>query len=336
MPLCAFVLALVAAFATPGPAWADPCLAGMNLPQGYRPFCADSPWNTPIPAGAPAFPDSPAMIRTLFQAAGPLTCSFRKWTAPLFVIDAKACETVAVPSHKGELHPSVDEDGDGKALVPMPPGVWPDPAGDGHLILADPGQGKAWELSQVRMENGRPVSASRIFVWDLRGPGVLPPFSGKSWWTAGAVASGVPFVAGLVTHAEFLSGRIDHALICGLPTTRESRAPGGPLELCPPASRTDGKAVGPDSIPMGARIQLDPGLDLDALGLSEKVKPLARAMQRYGLIVGLSSKTFQIYLQNMGPDGAAWNPFDIKNGLAKIPVSAFRVLQCPLATRTKK
>ncbi|QLA14848.1 hypothetical protein [Desulfolutivibrio sulfoxidireducens] len=336
MPLRAIILALLAIFAVPGPAGAGQCLSGMNPPQGYRPFSADSPWNTPIAANAPAFPDSPAMIQTLFQTAGPLTCSFRKWTAPLFVVDSKACETVAVPSHKGELHPSMDEDGDGKVPVPMPPGIWPDPAADGHLLLMDPGQGKAWELSQARMDGGRLVSASRIFIWDLRGSGVLPPFSGPSWWTAGAVASGVPFVAGLVTHAEFLSGTINHALICGLPTTRQSSTPGGLLELCPPASRSDGKAVGPDSIPMGARLALDPGLDLDALGLSEKVKPLVRAMQRYGLIVGLSSKTFQIYLQNMGPDGAAWNPFNLKNELAKIPASAFRVLACPLATRTLK
>ncbi len=324
--MCAFLVFSVA------PAGGQ-CLLGMDLPTGYRPFSTDSPWNTRIPDNPALAGDSAAMIRTLAEDAQFLTCAYRKWTAPLFVLDAQNCETVNLPSHKGELHPSVDPDGDGRVPVPCPVGVWADPEADGHLIMIDPALMRAWELSQARVRNGQLVSASRIFVWDLRGSGVLPPFSGPAWWTAGAVASGMPFVAGLVTHAEFMAGTIDHALICAMPTVRESSTPGGSLELCPPASRTDGKNIGPFYIPMGARLQLDPNLDLDALGLSVQARVLVRAMQRYGLIVGLSSQNFQIYLQNMGASGAAWEPFRLKNELQKIPLSSFRVLDCPLVKR---
>lgn len=317
-------------------AGAGPCLLGTDLPAGYRPFAPDSPWNTPVAEDAALAPDSAAMIGRLAAVAGRLTASTRKWTIPLFVIDAAACPQIALPTNSKEFHPSVDPDGDGRAETPMPQGVWPDPGQDAHMLLVDPAAGKAWDFSRVRLEAGQPASASRLYVWDLAGPGFDKPFDGPAWWTAGAVASGLPLVGGLVTLAEFKAGAVGHAILCALPTTRKSAAPGGPLELCPPASRTDGQEIGPDTIPMGARLQLDPGLDLAQFHFTPEVLALAKAMQRYGLIVGVSGDTFKIFLQNVSPDGAAWKPFGIESQLANIPTSAFRVLACPLVGKAEK
>jgi hypothetical protein len=50
----------------------------------------------------------------------------------------------------------------------------------------------------------------------------------------------------------------------------------------PPALKSDGWSDRSDCIPEGARLQLDPTIDLDALGLSEGEKAVATALQRYG------------------------------------------------------
>ena len=218
----------------------------------------------------------------------------------------------------------------------MPPGVWPDPAGDGHMILVDPKARRSWEFSRVHMGNAGPESASRIFVWDLDGPGFRPPFAGKAWWTTGTTASGLPLVAGLIKPAEFEAGRIEHALICAGPTIRKSLTPGGGLQLCAPAARTDGHGIGPEYIPMGARLRLDPSLDLDALGLSKPAQVVARAMQRYGLFMGISGATFKIFFQNIDPEGKYWSKYRLKDEMAKIPVSSFQVLPCETITRPPK
>lgn len=333
VPLLVFALAGLLGLGPARPAQAEGCLTGMALPQGYRPFTPQSPWNTPIATDARVAPDSEAMIRALARQAPHFSAALVKWTPPLFVIDAASCPQVELPTRSDMLHPSVDPDGDGKALVPMPAGVWPDPTEDGHLLLVDPNARKAWEFSAIRLKDGKPVSASRIFVWDLDGPGFRPPFSGDGWWTVGANASGLPFVGGLITPTEFKAGAIDHALLCALPTTRKSEVPGDPLELCPPAARTDGQAYGADSIPMGSRLQLDPGLDPAKLGIAKDLWPVVRAMQRYGLIVIDSGQSFKTYFQNLGPDRSLWNANHIVDELGKIPVSAFRVLDCTLARK---
>ena len=56
-------------------------------------------------------------------------------------------------------------------------------------------------------------------------------------------------------------------------------------EWTPPAQRTDGDDRSPDAIPYGARLRLDPRLDLDALRLPAATRVIAEAVQRYGFIV---------------------------------------------------
>jgi len=312
------------------------CIKGMDLPAGYRPFSAQSPWNTPIPADARTAPDSALMIQALKKEAGGFTASFEKWSMPVFAIDSKACGEVSFPTRRDILHQSVDPKHSLKVMVPMPPDAWPDPEEDGHMVLVDPEAQKAWEFSALRRKGNKPDSASCIFIWDLRGAGFVPPFSGDGWWTIGATASGLPIIGGLITRQEYLSGKIEHALLCALPTTRKSSKLGGPLELCPPAARSDGQSIGPESIPIGSRLQLDPTLDLKALGLSEAVMPVAIAMQRYGLIVSDSGPTFKTYFQNLGPDKSIWKSGAIMDELSKIPVDAFRVLDCTLVKKVLK
>ncbi|MCH9646963.1 MAG: hypothetical protein K0U98_01925, partial [Deltaproteobacteria bacterium] len=312
---------------------------GMSLPSDFRPFRADSPWNTPIPADAEIHPDSALMIDFLVDTLRDLGTSDHvainvvSWTSPIHLIDSSVAPRIDIQTTGDSIYWSTDPDGNGVAEnIPMPEiGPWQDPQTDGHMIMVDLEVMRAWEFSRATPLGGGAWRASVIDTWDLKGPGWRTAFVSPSWWRSGSVASGLSRLAGTVRPEEVQAGVIDHPLLVLSPTNRSSSLPGGAdNELCPPASRSDGWGVGSHFIPEGALLQLDPDLDLDELDLSNPAKVVARAMQIYGMYVFDNGPTFAVPFQNLGPTGGIWaSPeligiVDVRN----IPVEHFRVLRC--------
>jgi hypothetical protein len=202
------------------------------------------------------------------------------------------------------------------------------------MLLIDPRQRKAWDFSVAkRLPNGSWV-ASRIDAWDLDGPGFRKPFT-SWWWLYGARGSGFPLIAGLIRPEEIEAGEINHALVFASPINRKTTYPGGKQQVCsPPASKTDGRGIGFEFIPEGARLQLDPALDLDSLNLSSATKVIAKAMKKYGMYNCDGSSDFNIYFQNLGPDGGKWKEYNFFDDLEEnIPIERFRVLKCNLVSK---
>ena len=82
-------------------------------------------------------------------------------------------------------------------------------------------------------------------------------------------------LAGVIRADEIARGRIDHALVFST------------ANACPthryPASKSDGRSRRSDCVPEGARIQLDPSIDVDSLpGITGGERAVARALQLYG------------------------------------------------------
>lgn len=305
-------------------------LLGTSLPGKYRPFSDDSPWNMLIGDAPVISPHSKAMIRHLSRKTGHIKGSMIHWTVPLFVIDASRSPLRTVYT-KEPLHPGMDPDKLSRIPnVPIPDGVWPDPKKDGHMLLVDPVQSISWDFSRAKLLPDGNWQATRVEKWDLTDSGCRKPFAGKRWWTFGARGSGMPLIAGLIRPEEIETGEIRHALVCATPVNRNAKKSGN-KELCSPvASRTDGKLDGTDTIPMGARLQLDPSLDIEDLQLSPETKIIARAMQRYGLYVGDGSPTFKLYFQNLGHNKGRWRSISDFTDLRKIPIDKFRVLDCKI------
>ncbi|MBN2092652.1 hypothetical protein JW964_23730 [candidate division KSB1 bacterium] len=321
---------------------------GMSLPADYSVFEANSPWNLPIPANTEIDPNSEIMIQNLITTlkglgiTPALAINYKKWTSPVHVIDAEKChkKDVILKSPSGGFYESVDPDQDGIVKnVPLPVGIWPDPAADGHMILVDPIINTAWEFSRaIALPNGN-WQASNFDCWDLRGPGYRTPFSGKTWWRAGVRGSGAPYIGGLIRPEEIEAGKLEHALAVGTPINRKKSAPDAAweVELCSPvASRSDGVNIGPQFIPEGARIQLNPSLNLDSLRLSRDAKLVARTLQKYGAYVVENASGFPLSFQNLGSDGGKWKNFPGLDDLSKIPLKEFRVLKCPLVRKSSE
>ena len=124
----------------------------------------------------------------------------------------------------------------------------------------------------------------------------------------GSSATSLPLAAGLVTKRDLERGRIDHALSIGLPNLTPQTSIIASGQWAFPAQRADGKSTLPAAIPEGARLRLDPSLDLDSLRLSPFVRMLAEAAQRYGMIVQGGSAATVIYGEDPSPYERAGQP----------------------------
>jgi hypothetical protein len=202
--------------------------------------------------------------------------------------------------------------------VPIPPGAAPDPEIDAHMTVIDRERGCEYDFYGAHRRNGG-WAAIWANATRTTGTGVYP-------YGLSSKATGFAGVAGLIWPDELRRGRIDHALFMSYPYTRA----GGHVA---PATSGDGKTTSSDAIPEGARIQLDPKLDLEDLGLRGYELTVARALQKYGAYIGDTGgamSLFAVHPQSYGRDPyRGVLPDDPYAYLEKIPVSRFRVLALP-------
>ena len=166
--------------------------------------------------------------------------------------------------------------------VPIPDDATPTKGTDQELSIYQPSTDTLWDFWKARhTENGwRACWGGRIdHVFTTQG--VFPfPF--------GASASGLPGEAGMVSINDVSTGRIDHAVALLIPEDQVAAA------FVWPANRSDGESMADDAIPEGARLRLDPRLDVSSLGLTPIGAMVALAAQRYGFIVTDRSGTLTI------------------------------------------
>lgn len=302
-------------------------------PSGMSLFAPDSPFNQRIIPDPAIDPNSDLMVATLVDDARQgFVISVKDFSSPVYVVDA------GTPRYDVAIRCG-EEWGLGVSKlkgVPIPDGAEPaaaggtenpddcgggDDAGDYHLVIIDPVARCEYDFWQAKRVDGG-WSASWGNAISLDGDGVFP--RGMS-----ARGSGFAFTAGMIWPEELRSGRIEHALAFNYSSVKA----GGPVA---PATESDGTVTRRGAIPEGARVQLDPGLDLDTLGLSRYEKTIARALQEYGMFL-VDSGGAEGGLSLYAVDPKSWpdNPYrDIWPdedyvSIHNIPADRFRVLKLP-------
>jgi hypothetical protein len=150
-----------------------------------------------------------------------------------------------------------------RVRYPIPRGVKIEGGGDRHALLVDRHRCRLYELFALRRSGGRWTAGSGA-TWSLRRPRMRP-----AGWTS-ADAAGLPILPLLAR-----PGRIDHALRVTVSRSRR--------EYVWPA-RHFASDDEDSSLPrMGERLRLKASVDIS--GLPRQARRVARAMQRYGLIV---------------------------------------------------
>jgi hypothetical protein len=254
-----------------------------EIPNGQL-FSPTSFWNARLSPMAPLDRNSAALVAALVaeiqreRAAG-----IGPWigagsgSTPLYRVPATQ-PRVRVRLARGNLH--------GRrtlqrafASVPIPRDAKPAPGQDRHLTVWQPSRDTLWELFGARRRAGR---------WHADWGGAIrrvsksPGYYTASAWRGagrhwGATASSLPIIGGTMLLDELRKGRIDHALAINLPAPRAG-------EFAWPAQRTDGTGP-PTALPEGARLRLDPTVNVVDLGLPKLGRMIARAAQRYGIVV---------------------------------------------------
>jgi hypothetical protein len=157
--------------------------------------------------------------------------------------------------------------------VPLPRNAKPARGSDAQLVVWQPATDTMWEFFKLARSGGR---------WHARWGGRMTDMSSNPGWFTdknwGATATGLPLLGGLITRADLRRGRIDHALALGVTRARS-------YLWSWPARRTDGATNNPSAIPEGTRFRLDPDLHLGRLHLPPLTRMIARAAQRYGIVV---------------------------------------------------
>lgn len=159
-------------------------------------------------------------------------------------------------------------------------GFHPSTGTDGHLVVINTVTRRAYEFWRLCANaagapvtcpgNRSPTSVGWIGTFSLDTSNGVP---------GGGTASGLSGLAGLILPGEIEHG-IDHALSVIVPGAMNSP------RLCSaaPASHTDGTAPG-GVFCEGAKLRLDPSVQVDALPATPAAKAILLALQRFGGVI---------------------------------------------------
>ena len=276
-----------------------------------RPYftAADWLWN-PIPVDPVLDPQSTAVARLLGQD---------EHLADLVEYAVTLRDQSSIPPGTPGVRVSLGGGRDpfGGRTVPIPAGT-PIPTGeDRALAVLDASSGMTYGLLGAE---------ERGDGWVADGA-ALAPIDGDGRETSGgsSVGSGIARFAAVVRAAEIAAGEIPHALFFSTNMAAED-------DLRFPAVKTDGSNMDGVATPIqeGARVQLDPSIDLGAIpGITPFELTVGRALQRYGAYAGDNGGARMAvifeYVPGMGPYLAAGATGDYYR-MPHIPWDRLRVL----------
>ena len=296
-------------------------------------YSSESIFNTPLPEDPEIDPNSNLLLQGLVQSEQ-FVVQVGQFSATVFFANnqtslsnvALPCgefwelgisEIVQVPIPDWAI-PSNDIDGGDEPPV----GCGEESGQDNFLIILDLENRCEYDFWQARGGVGS-WESSFATALNMDGPGVNP--NGLS-----SRGSGLGFLGGVIWPSELINGSINHPLSFSYEFPKAN----GPVA---PATDSDGVSEEPFALPEGARIQLDPELNLDSLNLTDHERTIAKAMQEYGLILVDRGGAGPVGLYAIDPDSVSSNPYSAIWGeddfvslpnldIASLP---FRVLKLP-------
>jgi len=201
--------------------------------------------------------------------------------------------------------------------IPIPSTAEPSTGSDHHMVVIDGNKG--YDFWQASRTSPTSWTSSWGTSFSLEGSGTGD----------GATGAAIPLLAGVVRLNEMTQGQINHALTFASNGTCTS-------VFRYPAVKTDGLSTGSNCIPEGARIQLNPSIDVDALpGITPGEEIVAHALQTYGAYCrdtagsgggGGIEIAFEDPIGKYNPYPSLGFPWDYY-GMPHIPWSQLRVLR---------
>lgn len=268
--------------------------AGSASASATQYFSSESYWYKPLADNAPLDARSDIWAQKMSQKVA----TYGKWinttsySTPVYTVPADQ-PTVRVKIDWAAA--TYDEE---FAAVPVPAGLVPAAGGDMHAAIWQPSTDTLWEFWQMRvgLDGMWHANTAGKITNASQSDGTFAPHNGELY---GGDASGTPLAPGLITPDELKAGVINHAVTLAIPK---------PLYRWYwtwPAISSDGDSQDPYDIPEGARFRLPANLDLLKLGMTRTGYIIAKAVQKYGLIVDDRSSSVHFNAQdpvNLGSD----------------------------------
>jgi hypothetical protein len=266
------LVALVAAAATL-PRALDPAAHGATQPTkeratvaGARPFQPTSYWNTKL-GHAPHSPHSAKWIQDAQAHSGThLSLVLGDWGMPVY--RAKPSNPLVRITSSGHT-----------VRVHIPRRARPMNGSDAALTIIDPATNQVVGLFGAHVSGGK-WSVSGLSRYRYQSNGIAGGLPGGRKANFGH--RGIPASVPAVTKAEIRRGKIRHRLEIYWHETASS-TPEGRSAYFPMTGSEGGKS---GVVPEGAVIRIKPGVNLKGLSLSPAAYVIARALQKYGAVVG--------------------------------------------------
>jgi hypothetical protein len=201
------------------------------------------------------------------------------WSVPVYTVGADVAPAhVTLDKYSPSLQQAFNS-------VPIPSNAHSAAGGDESLVIYQPSTNTLWEFWLAQREaNGWHAAWGGKMTNVSANPGYYPNDFGGS-------GTSLSLLGGLITINQLKSGEIDHALAIAIPNTEKG-------VYTWPAQRSDGTTVGPTGIPEGTRFRIKPNVNLNTLGLTPAGLMIARAVQRYGMIVRDTGGNFAFYAED--------------------------------------
>jgi hypothetical protein len=308
-PVALFVSLLAGGCGSEKPA-RDPSQASAARPTAaedshFRFFSPQSFWNTPVDDRTAVDPASAELIDVLTGEVdeeltaheGPFISTL-SYSVPVYTVAADQPKVrIRLASEQPAPHLQAAFD-----AVPLPPQAQPSPGTDSTLVVWQPRTDQLWEFWRLkRTAAGWQASWGGAMQHVSRQTGYYGPAAwpgAKPWW--GSSASSLSIAGGLITLEDLRTGQINHGLAMAAPELRKGT-------YAAPAQRSDGDSPRKSALPEGAHLRLDPRLDLGKLDLPPLTMAIARAAQRYGIVVRDQSPVVKFFSQPPLP--GAENPY---------------------------
>jgi hypothetical protein len=276
----------------------------------FRFFSPRSFWNKALPVDAPLAPRSAALVSALddevateASVKGGPSINTTYYSVPIYTVPAGQ-PVVKVTLEDVSVAPALQAAWDVVPLesawdaVPLPPDAQPAAGKDKHLVVWQPSTDRLWEFWHLEMTAaGWKAGWGGAMRHVSSNPGV---YTRKAWPGAtsfwGASGTSLSIAGGLITLEDLEKGQINHALAMAVPSVRAG-------VYASPAERSDGKSTDPLSLPEGAHLRLDPSLNLAALHLPRLTLMIAKAAQRYGIVIRDKAAEVTFFAQDPVPTG---------------------------------
>lgn len=270
---------------------------------------ADAFWQ-PVPTTSPRLdPASGDIVAKLSAAGAARVALLHQYGSPIVEATASTPRYQLNVRYQGTGPGQWGYNDLGSGTVPLPDGAVPSTGTDGKLTVVDWSTRQVYDLWQLeRTGDTWTVGWGGVYPLDGDGSSRNPAYQGPNAvaWpqpVSRGTGSGIASSLGTIRMAEVAAGSIPHAVAI---TTDMACGPANTGPFRWPATTTDGSVTSGTCIPQGARVQLDPSVDLSAIaGISKGELALGRALQTYGGIVNdIGGSRMSFYFEKPQPGQA--------------------------------